>query len=74
MLLFTSRGEAKEKKLTSLVIPLNKFICNEPKAKQKEDVQEKEIHTANIQTNTDGGHSINGNSLDEAAVREILEG
>jgi hypothetical protein len=74
MVVSTYRGEAKKEKITNLVIPLKKSICNEPKARQKEDVQKKEIHTTNIQTNTDGGDGMNRNSLDEAAVREILEG
>jgi hypothetical protein len=73
MVVSTYRGEAKKEKITSLVIPLKKS-SNEPKARQKENVQKKEIHTANIQTNTDGGNSMNRNSLEEAAVREILEG
>jgi hypothetical protein len=30
--------------------------------------------TAKIQTHTDGGDSMNRNTLDETAVREILEG
>lgn len=67
------KGEHKEEKITSLVIPLNKSIHNKPQEKQKEDVQKKEIQTAKIQTRTDGGDSMNRNSLDETAVREILE-
>jgi hypothetical protein len=74
MVLFNSRGEDKEEKITSLVIPLNKFIHNKPQGKQKEDVQKKEIFTDKIQTDTDGGDSMNRNSLDETAVKEILEG
>jgi hypothetical protein len=74
MILFTSRGEHKEEKIIGLVIPLNTSIHNKPQEKQKEDVQKQEIHTAEIQTRTDGGDSMNRNSLDETAVREILEG
>jgi hypothetical protein len=74
MVLFTSRSETKEEKITSLVIPLNKSIHNKPQEKRKEDVEKNEMHTAKIQTCTDGGESMNRNSLDESAVREILEG
>lgn len=74
MVLFTSRGENKEEKVTSLVIPLNKSIHNKPQEKQNEDGKKNEIRTAKIETPTDGGDNTNRNSLDEIAVREILEG
>jgi hypothetical protein len=74
MVLFTSRGDDKEEKITSLVIPLNKSIHNKPQEKQNEDIKKNEVHTAKIQTHSDGGDSMNRNSLDRTAVREILEG
>ncbi|PNF18137.1 hypothetical protein B7P43_G02629 [Cryptotermes secundus] len=67
------KGEDKEEKITSLVIPLNKSIHNKSQEKLKEDVKKNEIHTAKIQTHTGGGDSMNRNSLDETAVKEILE-
>jgi hypothetical protein len=73
IILFAYRGEDKEEKINSLVIPLKKFISSKPKTKDK-DGQKKELCTANIQTNNDGGHIMTRNSLDETAVREILEG
>jgi hypothetical protein len=75
MVLFISRREDEGEKITDLVIPLNKCIHDKPQAKEKEDVQRKEIHTTEIPTtDTVVGVSLSKNSLEETAVREILEG
>jgi hypothetical protein len=74
MVLFICRGEEKEEKNTDLVIPLKKPVYNKPQAKQKEDVQMKEIYTTGILTDKIGGNSVSRGSLEETAVREILEG
>lgn len=74
MVLFISRGEDEGEKITDLVIPLNKSIHDEPQTKEKKDVQRKEICTAEIPADTVVGVSLSKNSLEESAVREILEG
>lgn len=74
MILLVFSVEHKEEELTDLIIPLNKYILNKPKEKQKEDVQRKKIGTDDKSTDTVGGDSRSSNSLEETAVREILEG
>lgn len=65
--------EHKEEEVTDLIIPLNKCSHNKPEVKQKEDVQRKKICTDDISTDTVGGDGVSSNSLEETAVREILE-
>jgi hypothetical protein len=72
--LFISRSEDEGEKITDLVIPLNKSTHNKPHAENKKGVWRQEIHTAEISTDTVGGDSLSKNSLEETAVREILEG
>jgi len=72
VILLVSRVEHKEE-VTDLIIPLNKCNHNKPEEKQQ-DVQRKKIGTDDQSTDTVGGDSVNSNSLEETAVREILEG
>lgn len=73
MILLVSRVDHKEEEVTDLIIPLNKYSHNKPEEKQK-DVQRKKIGTDDQSTDTVVGDSIRSNSLEETAVREILEG
>ncbi|XP_021915160.1 G patch domain and KOW motifs-containing protein isoform X2 [Zootermopsis nevadensis] len=59
-------SEDEGEKVTDLIIPLNKSVCDKPQTKEKEDIQRKENSTVI-------GDSLNKNSLEETAVREILE-
>jgi hypothetical protein len=74
VVLLASRLENKEEEATDLVIPLNKFSHNKPEVKGEEDVQRKKICKDDISTDVVGGEGISSNSLEETAVREILEG
>lgn len=74
MVLHVSRVENKAEEVTDLVIPLNKFSHNKSEVKQKEDVQRKKMRTDDISKDTVGAGGIRRNSLEETAVREILEG
>lgn len=74
MILLVSRVEHKEEEATDLVIPLNKNSHNKPEEKQKEDAKRKKIGTGDKSTDAVGGDSISSNSLEETAVKEILEG
>lgn len=74
VILLVPRVEHKEEEATELIIPLNKCSHNKPEEKQKEDVQIKKISTDDKSTDAAGGGSLSSNSLEETAVREILEG